>query len=145
MVAKGLCGLHLWGQTFGDWDGDHGLGATKGSPRSWGGRLVHQEARQVLGLHKKNPKEQRGYGFGDPGTSLGLRGLSSSRPHSRGQGGSNLVLIIHEITQKKLKLTQRRAARGLHLFLPDLAEGFIYKLLLSGGGGGRLRNQKVKK
>lgn len=141
MVAKGLCGLHLWGQTFGD--GDHGLGATKGSPRSWVGWLVHQEARKILGLHKKNPKEQRGYGFGDPGTSLGLGGLSSSHPHSRGQGGSNLVLIIHEITPKKLKLTQR-AARGLHLFLPDLAEGFIYKLLLSGGGGGRLGNQKVK-
>lgn len=92
---------------------------------------------------KKDPKEQRGYGFGDPGTSLGLGGLSSSHPHSRGQGGSNLVLIIHEITPKKLKLTQR-AARGLHLFLSDLAEGFIYKLLLSGGGGGRLGNQKVK-
>lgn len=74
MVAKGLCGLHLWGQTFGDGDGDHGLGATKGSPRSWVGWLVNQEARQVLGLHEKNPKEQRGYGFGDPGTSLGLRG-----------------------------------------------------------------------
>lgn len=76
-------GSNVWGWGWGPRPRCH-----QGVPKELGGQLVNQEARKILGLHKKNPKEQRGYGFGDPGTSLGLGGaeqLPSPQQRARWQ------------------------------------------------------------